>query len=184
MKVWMAVSVAVFALGAPHAASAQALGMIELRGGVFANADDAETIDPSHVEDINVEVLLGLPVLDALSPLGSVRPHVGATINTDSKASMAYAGASWTVPLGFTPFFAEAGIGAAVAGDDLGDAVSSASDPGCRLRARASGSLGVQVTESIGVMGTLDHARTTPLCDEDAGIDPRTGLGVRLGWKF
>lgn len=163
-------------------ASAQVLGGVELRGGVFARGVDRDgQIDVSHIEDINFEALFTAPMIDSFIWLGKVRPHVGATVNLDGHESMAYAGLSWTVPV-TNNFFVEGSFGGAIHNGPLHGAIEPDRNLGCSVLFRESASVGANLTESSSIMLTLEHASHAGLCGEDnRGI---TNLGVRVGFKF
>jgi hypothetical protein len=163
-------------------ASAQVLGGVEVRGGVFARGVDSNgQIDVSHIEDINFEALFTAPMIDSFVWLGKVRPHVGATVNLNGHESMAYAGLSWTVPV-TDNFFVEGSFGGAVHNGPLHGAVAPDRNLGCSVLFRESASIGANLTESSSIMLTLEHASHAGLC----GVDNRgiTNLGVRVGFRF
>jgi hypothetical protein len=170
-------------LGLALPAQAQLLGDLEVRGGVFAHSVDEAMFDASRIEDVNVELLLGLPLVDQMTgPAVMLRPHVGATINTEDLESMVYAGATLTVPLFGLPLFVEGSFGGAIHNGDLDNAVFPARDLGCSVLFRESASLGVQITEAASVMATVEHASHAGLCgDDNRGL---TNFGVRVGYKF
>lgn len=163
-------------------ASAQALGGVELRGGIYAHSvDRSDGFNASRIEDVNFEALFTMPALDSFIWLGQVRPHVGATINFAGHESMAYTGLTWTVPLGET-FFVEAGFGAAIHNGELHNAVDPMRSLGCPVLFHEQLSVGANLTTNASVMLTAEHASHAGICGNDnRGL---TNLGVRLGFKF
>lgn len=163
-------------------ASAQALGGLELRGGIYGHSvDGADGVHLNRIEDVNFEALFSLPQLDSFIWLGQVRPHVGATINMGGRESMAYAGLSWTVPLGST-FFVEGAFGGAIHNGELHNAVDPMRSLGCPVLFHESVSLGANLTSNASIMVTAEHASHAGLCGPDnRGL---TNVGVRLGFKF
>lgn len=163
-------------------ASAQALGGVEVRGGIFGHSvDGSDGFHLNRIEDVNFEALFTMPQLDSFIWLGQVRPHVGATVNLNGGESMAYAGLSWTVPLGET-FFVEGAFGAAVHNGALHDAVAPARSLGCPVLFHEAVSVGANLTTNASIMVTAEHASHAGLCgDDNRGL---TNLGVRLGFKF
>lgn len=170
----------------PPLAMAEDFG-IELRGGLFSHSTD----DPKYVmgifsteriHDLNVELLFEVPGLTEWVTLGTVRPHVGSTLNTSGLESMVYAGVSWTVPLFDTPVFVEASFGGALHnGSTQGHASQPARDLGCTLLFRESVSLGYALTDKASIMATIEHASNANLCHHNRGL---TNIGLRIGYKF
>lgn len=163
-------------------ASAQALGGVEVRGGIYGHSvDGVDGLHLNRIEDVNFEALFTLPQLDSFIWLGQVRPHVGATVNLNGHESMAYAGLSWTVPLGDI-FFVEGAFGAAVHNGQLHDAVDPMRSLGCPVLFHEAVSVGANLTTNASIMVTAEHASHAGLCgDDNRGM---TSLGVRLGFKF
>ncbi|HEY4199701.1 MAG TPA: acyloxyacyl hydrolase [Devosiaceae bacterium] len=162
-------------------ASAQMLGGVELRGGVYARGADNHGIDVSHIEDLNAEVLFTLPTVDSFIMFGQLRPHVGATVNFNDHESLAYAGLSYTVPLGNT-FFVEGAFGGAIHNGPLHGATGDDRNLGCRVLFHEELSIGANLTQNASAMLTAEHASHAGLCgDDNRGI---TNLGIRVGFKF
>jgi lipid A 3-O-deacylase len=158
----------------------------ELRLGTFGH-NFTSTFESGSV-DVNGELLFAKPLtstdpwIDALLP----RPHLGATINTGDKTSHAYAGLTWTVPLG-ERFFVEGSFGASINNGLDGPArrnphlVQDRAPIGCNLLFRESASIGFNITQSWSVMGTFEHTSNAGLCDSNSGL---SNAGVRFGYKF
>lgn len=161
---------------------AQALGGIELRGGVFGHSVDGSAgLQTNRIEDVNFEALFTMPQLDSFIWLGKVRPHVGATVNLNGGESMAYAGLSWTVPLGDI-FFVEGAFGAALHNGALHGAADPDRNLGCPVLFHEAVSVGANLTTNASIMVTAEHASHAGLCGNDnRGL---TNLGVRLGFRF
>jgi hypothetical protein len=163
-------------------AQAQALVPDEIRGGVFAHSVDESVFDASRIEDANVELLFAIPSLDAITNLGQLRPHVGATLNFGGLESMVYAGMSWTIPIPQTPLFVEGSFGGAIHNGAVTGAAAPARDLGCRVLFRESVSLGAMITDQASIMATIEHASHASMCSgQNRGL---TNAGVRIGWKF
>jgi len=182
MKKRSAIAVAILSVLCASPASAQTLSGVELRGGIFGHSvDGSDGFHFDHVEDANFEALFSLPQLDSFIWLGQVRPHVGATVNFGGKESMAYAGLSWTVPLG-DMFFVEGAFGGAIHNGELHDAVDPLRSLGCPVLFHEAVSLGANITDNASVMLTAEHASHAGLCGNDnRGL---TNMGVRFGFKF
>jgi lipid A 3-O-deacylase len=167
--------------GSGNAASAQDHTLFsEFRFGVLA-AD----LEPGGGSDDGVAVSLELltpyrgGVHDSLiEHMLNPRFHVGAQIHTDDGVNQAYAGLTWDYY--FTDaIFLETSFGGAM--HDGETASNSADSYGCTLNFRESIGIGVDVTESISIMVTVDHMSNADLCDENQGI---TNAGVRVGYRW
>lgn len=153
----------------------------EIRFGVFA-AD----LDPGGASDdevsLNGELLTppigpqrGHPVLDILF---NPRLHVGATVATGEGINQAYAGLTWDYHL-TDALFVETSFGGAVHDGETDD--NNPDSYGCTVNFRESFSVGVNLTDQISVMATVDHMSNAGLCDENQGL---TNAGVRLGYRW
>ncbi len=103
----------VISLFCAGASEAQMLG--ELRGGVFVHNLGNGLLDSGRIADANVEFLFK-PLLDTYVA-GSLNPHIGVTANFGGAESFGYAGLTYHLPIAVTPFFVEAGLGAALGSD-------------------------------------------------------------------
>lgn len=170
------------ALAATLPALAQITPLPEIRGGIAvrdAFAGNSNLLDPARVRDVNVELLFGLPDLNAWTVLGELRPHLGATVNFDNKESLAYAGLSWTFRTPVLPLMAEVGGGAAL---HSGSFDAARSRFGCPVLAQAQASVGVDILPFTTVMATVQHATDFGLCHTPN--DGMTTAGLRLGVRF
>lgn len=154
----------------------------EFRFGILA-ADLEEGGGSDDTVALNVEVLtppLGYSedqtVLDVLL---HPRLHLGANINLDPDAvNQVYAGLTWDFYL-TDSLFLEASFGGAVHdGETAGDDPDSF---GCTLNFRESVSLGVNLSENLSLMLSVDHMSNGGLCDQNQGL---TNAGVRLGYRW
>ncbi len=153
----------------------------EMRLGILA-AD----LEPGGASDdavaVNAEFLTskisgeyGDPFLNAfLTP----RFHLGAIFSAGKGVNQGYAGLTWDYRL-TDAIFLETSFGAAVH-----DGKTQAHNPdsyGCTAQFRESLSVGVEVTEQINLIATVDHMSNAGLCDENQGV---TNAGVRLGYRW
>ncbi len=166
-----------------NSVQAQGFGLSEVRAGVMAHSvDEAPGVNLTFVEDLNFEALFASPELDAVWRFGSLRPHVGATLNFGGKESMVYAGLTWQVPIAETPFFFEAGFGGAIHNGDATGAIAPRRNLGCNVLFHEQASLGAHLGQQATVMLTVEHASHAMMCGpENRGL---TNLGVRFGYKF
>src|ERR1700710_2202806 len=112
---------------------AQMLG--ELRGGVFMHDLGGGLLESNRIEDANVEFLFK-PLIDTYVA-GSLNPHVGVPADFGGAESFGYAGLTYHLPVAVTPFFVEAGLGAALGSDAItgksGNGVAEARSWGCAV---------------------------------------------------
>lgn len=160
--------------------SAQADGRLvtELRLGVMAHD---QGIFSSHKEsgaDINAEVLLN--DWGWLGKKVQLRPHFGATINTDGNTSFGYFGVTATAPL-WRSTFAEFSFGGAVHSGNLDKNELGHKDLGCRLLFRESLSFGVNLNEHNSIAAVADHISNANFCGKNEGLET---VGVRYGYHF
>lgn len=129
--------------------------------------------------DYNAEILFDSPAV--LSWLGSPRPQLGTTI-AHHGTSLTYAGLDWTANLTDAVFF-DFGLGGAVHDGRLAGTSPNNNENryGCRVLFHENISIGYRLTESVSVMGTIEHMSNASLCDYNEGL---TNAGVRLGYNF
>jgi hypothetical protein len=183
-RVWSVLAV-LLTLCWPTAAWAQFDILPEIRGGFFALGVDegADLLDPERISHANGELLFAVPALDSWSPIGELRPHVGATVGLKDQDSYGYAGLSWTVQAPILPVFAEASLGG-VAHSTMFSAPEgdAARNLGCGVGVRVAGSMGVNLPFGASVIGTVEHLPDFGTC----GLADRaaTNVGMRLGLRF
>lgn len=156
----------------------------EIRGGIYAHSFDragpgGAMLDFTRIQDINVELKFA-PLLD-FDAWGSIAPNLGATVNFGGLESMIYGGMVWHVPLGPTPFFTEAALGAALHNGALSGATPPYRNLGCPLLFHEQLSVGMNVTPAASIMVTAEHASSANLCLPNEGL---TNIGVRFGFNF
>ena len=150
----------------------------EVRFGVLAaNLEDG---DDGGDYTINGEVLFsrlggnyGDPIRDYFF---RPRVHLGVSISPDG-VNQVYTGLTWDHHLTERLFF-ETSFGAAAHDGDTSD---SGDSYGCAVQFRESASVGVELTEHLRVMATVDHMSNAGLCDGNQGL---TNAGVRLGYRW
>jgi len=166
-------------------AAAQARVVDEIKFGVLAH--DIALFD-EHVEngaDINLEALFTSP--DFLGLIGSPRPHLGGSINTDGNTSVGYFGLTWGIVLlenlwtSGDCVFANGSLGGA-----LHSSYNSTAPPGRKTLGptalfRESLELGYQMTPAFSVSAYLDHMSNANLAAQNAGL---TDAGIRFDFRF
>jgi len=152
---------------------------LEFRGGVLAH-DVPGLWAGFRVEsgiDINAELLFGsgLPILG-----GTVRPALGATVNTGGFTSKVYFDARWEIE---TPsgIFLGLGLGAAVH-----DGLLDPTDPdrkalGSRILFHVPIEIGLRFDQRHSISVYFEHMSNGFLADSNEGLD---SLGVRYGYRF
>jgi lipid A 3-O-deacylase len=190
MRFWTSLAALVFFALLIVPAQAQIRFMPEVRGGLFARDigtvwTDGVALSATPVANANIELLFNSNLSD-WALLGELRPHLGATFGFSGEQTLAYAGLSWTVQIPIAPLFAEISAGGAVLAGDGTSPFALGADPACRIRFRASASLGWQFTPGTSLMLTGEHAPASPFCGTTTA-QAQTGLtnvGVRLGVRF
>ncbi|MDH3231208.1 MAG: acyloxyacyl hydrolase [Alphaproteobacteria bacterium] len=162
-------------------------GVLYHDASIFVSPGNGNRVERDGV-DANLELLFRSPgFLDAV---GSPRPHVGFTVNTEGATSQIYAGLTWNWSLS-ERIFLEFGGGGAVHNGETDDIPPDPAEPytaasgdkllGCRLLFRGSLALGVRFAERHSLSLALDHISNGYLCDPNPGLDT---LGLRWGYRF
>lgn len=196
MNIWAGLALA----GAIGMASAPALGfdmldpnpvagiVDELRFGV--NAHDVHHAalpfqvgewNLSRIEDVSFDVLFTSPDMDAFRWIGAPRPEIGATINLNGSDSMVHANLTWQLPVFETPFYLEAGLGAAIHNGALTGAAAGRKNFGCRVNFYERWGVGAHISDNATATLTYEHTSNNGWCDANDGL---SNVGLRLGWKF
>jgi hypothetical protein len=148
----------------------------------------ASAQDPSGPEagsaNLTGEVLFSKPFTpaDLFTSYFVPRPHVGGSVNFDSKTSFAYAGLTWTVDV--TPrVFVEGSLGGAVHDGNTNPFYTPPDRAalGCSPLFRESGSFGVRLSTNWHVMATVEHLSNAGACSDNRGL---TNVGARVGYAF
>jgi lipid A 3-O-deacylase len=152
---------------------------LEIRGGVLAH-DVPDLWAGFNLEggvDINVEVLLGrgLPFLG-----GTIRPALGASINTDGYTSRAYLDARWEYQWQ-NGLFVGLGIGAAVHDGDLDCCEPDRKALGSRVLFHIPLEVGLRLDDRNSISVFFEHVSNADLADTNEGLD---AIGVRYGRRF
>jgi lipid A 3-O-deacylase len=170
-------------LGFATPSHAQVIG--ELRGGIFAHdlgGPDDDLLNPARLQDVNVEFLFK-PLIDGYV-FGSIHPHVGVTADLGGGEAFGYAGLTYHLPVALTPFFIEAGLGAALGSDAFAgpndSKIAEAHQAGCSVMGHAEGSVGVSAG-AADVMLTAENYFPVSSCGSGASI---TNVGARVGFSF
>jgi len=184
-------SVAVVALGAvcfasaanadPFEKSKQFPAIDEFRFGILAtNLEGGGSNEGDYA--INGELLFGRFRPNYADPvrqfLLNPRPHIGFSINPSGGTSQAYTGLTWDFKL-TSKLFVEGSFGGAIHDGPTGD--NNSDSYGCSLLFRESASVGIDLTDKLRVMATVDHISNAGLCPENQGL---TNAGVRLGYRW
>jgi lipid A 3-O-deacylase len=183
-RIWHILALMVALVWAP-AAHAQFNILPEIRGGVFAAGVDQSSnlLDPELISHGNGELLFSVPDLNAWTPIGELRPHIGATFSLKGGDSYGYAGLSYTFQAPVLPVFAEVSFGG-VAHTSMFSAPEG--DPsraiGCGVGLRAAASVGVNLPLGASIIGTVEHLPDFGTCQDDTR--GAINVGLRLGWRF
>ncbi|HEV2557065.1 MAG TPA: acyloxyacyl hydrolase [Microvirga sp.] len=129
------------------------------------------------------EVLLPKPFTpaDLFTSYFVPRPHVGGSLNFDTRSATAYAGLTWTVDI--TPrVFVEGSLGGALQNTPSHPAFAAPNlhASGCSGLFRESGSIGVRLSDKWSMTATVERL-SNGACADSKGL---TNVGARLGYAF
>lgn len=162
------------------AASAEAQLISEIKGGMLAHDVDhlwsGFRVETDAI-DLNAEVIFA-PALPFMT--GTIRPAIGATINTNGGTSQVYVDARWQIelPLGF---FFGTGVGVAIHDGQLNASRSDMKALGSRALFHIPFELGWRFDAHNSVSAYFEHVSNAGLADENEGLDR---FGVRYGFRF
>jgi lipid A 3-O-deacylase len=152
---------------------------LEFRGGVLAH-DVPGLWSGFRLErgiDINAELLFGagLPVFG-----GTVRPAVGASINTEGFTSRAYVDARWEYQTPSGIFFG-LGLGGTVHNGLLDPTDPDKKALGSRILFHIPLGVGLRLDERNSISVYFEHMSNAFLAQSNEGLD---AIGVRYGYRF
>lgn len=127
--------------------------------------------------DINVEALFG-PHVHLL--WGTVRPALGATVNTRGATSKAYLDARWEIESPSGLFFA-LGLGAAVHNGHIGPDHVDRKALGSRVLFHIPAELGWRWDAHNSISIYFEHMSNAYTQDYNEGLD---SIGIRYGYRF
>ncbi|HXP31791.1 MAG TPA: acyloxyacyl hydrolase [Stellaceae bacterium] len=149
-------------------------------------AHDVPLFDP-HIEngvDVNGELLF--KPLTAFPGIGTLRPHLGMTVNTEGETSYAYTGLTGTAKLidgVFRPgdgIFGSLGLGGAIH-DNSNTGSPGHVGLGSRLLFHEELDLGYRFAGAADVSLFMDHLSNADIGRHNPGM---TNLGIRTGYNF
>jgi lipid A 3-O-deacylase len=152
---------------------------LEMRLGVLAH-DVPDLWSNFRLEggvDINGEVLFG-PGVAFLG--GTVRPAIGASINTAGYTSKGYIDARWEIE-GPAGIFFGTGLGAAVHNGNLDPTDPDRKALGSRVLFHIPFELGLRLDQRQSVSIYFEHTSNAWLAHHNEGLD---NIGVRYGVRF
>jgi lipid A 3-O-deacylase len=174
------------ALNIASAARAESGIVSELLAGVLGH--DVGYIG-NHAEngvDINLETRFVSPNLFRF--IGSPRPHLGVTVNTEGNTSQLYTGVTWTFTLFRQLFsdadslFIDASLGGAVHDGNLHTTIHlNHKQLGSRFEFRESAEIGYHITPRHSISLMLDHISNAGLAHHNGGME---NFGLRYGFSF
>lgn len=167
-------------LAASSEATAQtAPSSLEVRGGVLAH-DVPDLWAGFSLEsgvDINVELLFGR----GLSVLGgTIRPALGASVNTEGYTSRAYLDARWEIEWQ-SGIFLGLGLGAAIHDGELGASEPDRKALGSRVLFHIPIELGLRLDARNSISVYFEHVSNWDFADANEGLD---AIGLRYGRRF
>jgi hypothetical protein len=161
------------------AQAAYAPSGLEIRGGVLAH-DVPGLWSGFRLErgiDINAELLFGagMPFIG-----GTVRPAVGASVNTEGYTSRAYVDARWEYQTPSGIFFG-LGLGGTVHNGLLDPTDPDKKALGSRILFHIPIEIGLRLDEHNSISVYFEHMSNAFLAQSNEGLD---SIGVRYGYRF
>ena len=153
-------------------------GVSEFRGGILAHDRGPFNSNEEDGIDINFEILFHSPGL--LNAIGSPRPHLGLSINTNGDTDQFYAGLTWEWEF-LRRLFAGFSLGGAIHDGETETNRTDMKELGCRLLFRGSFELGYRINQRHGISVFLDHISNANICENDEGLGT---IGFRYGYRL
>jgi lipid A 3-O-deacylase len=152
----------------------------ELRLGTFVH----DSLSPERGSaDVNGEILYDPFRRDPGSSTNRLIPrlHLGSTINTAGKTSIAYAGFTWTFDVS-QKIFIEGAFGGALNNGNTGPVpVAGRNAMGCSATFHEAASVGYRITRAFSILATVEHSSNAGLCPQNRGL---TNFGIRAAYAF
>ena len=174
------------------ARTAQYFGISEVRlGPALTNLEllptwlfipDTTSINKARLDGAEFDVLFRTPFPETLKWIGSPRPSIGGVIGLGGYESMIHAGLDWHLPIGETPFYAEAGLGVALHTGYLDNAPAGFHNLGCPVLLHWKAGLGVNLNENTTF--TVDWAHISNFVFKCHPNDGLNDIGFTVGHKF
>ena len=170
--------------------SARAVGISELRAGVMLHGVETtaavlpniNSIDPNKWQNVNFEVLFRPPDVEFVRWLGSPRISLSTTLNFAGRDSYASLASVWHIPILDTPFFFEPNIGVTVHNGYLHNPPPGRRQLGCPALLNLGYNIGVNVSDRITGVLTVEHSSSVWMCGPDN--DGVNRVGIRVGYKL
>jgi len=164
----------------PASAEEESTGIVhEIKGGVLAHDVDNlwSSFSRESGVDLNAEAIF-TPSVTFWG--GTLRPALGASINTSGDTSKVYLDARWEYEAENNLFFV-LGVGAAVHNGEKKLVSNDKKALGSRLLLHFPIELGYRFDEHHGLSIYFDHISNGYTQDENEGLDT---LGLRYGYRF
>lgn len=150
----------------------------EIRLGVLAHDEGMFSSMKEKGLDANAEILFS--DWGWLGDDWELRPHIGATWNTEGGTDQAYVGLTAGRDI-LGPIFLELSFGGAIHDGELDTTDPERRSLGCHVLFRGAAAIGVHLGDNLSLMAHADHISNANLCDRNEGLET---AGVRLGWRF
>jgi len=173
------------ARGQDTAPSQSDFGLSEVRGGLTMSSVETyglavREFDLANLDSVQFDAYFRIPEIDALSWIGTPRPHVGGVLNLRGRESYAHLGLNWHFPLGDV-LFTEAGVGVGIHDGALNGATYPLRNLGCRTLVHWNWAVGWNLSEDVTLAANVQHMSNTFACSPNDGIN---NFGLQLGYKF
>lgn len=150
----------------------------EIRLGALIHDEGPFSRNEEDGFDGNFEILFPSPKL--LKIIGSPRPHIGGTINSDGNTNQGYFGLTWEWEF-WRSWFAGFSLGGSVHDGKTETTEIDRKELGCHLLFRESVEFGYRLAGKHGISVFLDHISNANICDHNEGLE---NFGLRYGYRF
>tara|TARA_R110002095_G_scaffold26036_2_gene26513 strand:- start:2413 stop:2982 length:570 start_codon:yes stop_codon:yes gene_type:complete len=153
----------------------------EIRLGISAH-DLNSKMEQSHERgmSLNGEYIFASPQNAFFQAIFAPHPHIGASLNSSSGTSIAYAGLTWVIPFQQV-WFIDLAWGVAVQNGNIHSETKKKKAYGARVLCHTGGSLGYVLVTNHTVSVKVDHVSNGGLSRQNPGF---TDLGLRYGYRF
>jgi lipid A 3-O-deacylase len=152
----------------------------EIRVGIMEH--DVATRANKHEsgQDFNSEFFFRSPNLKLLRRVGSPRPSLGISINSNNDTSQLYTGLNWDVTF-FDRSFVSIGLGGSVHNGELQSTDPDRQRLGSRALFRAAIAAGFNITSKLNVSAMFDHVSNGRTAYPNNGLEK---FGIQFGFSY
>jgi lipid A 3-O-deacylase len=152
----------------------------EIRVGIMEH--DVATRANKHEDgqDLNSEFFFRSPDLKVLRVVGSPRPSLGISINSNNDTSQLYTGLNWDV-IFFDRSFVSIGLGGSLHNGELQSTDPDRQRLGSRALFRAAIAAGFNINSNLSVSAMFDHVSNGRTAYPNNGLEK---FGIQFGFSY